>query len=142
MFCPCGRRSVHRTSSYSDTETQPAARPASCRRTTWLQPALSGGPTVTHCCTIPTVICTCSQNFPLSVDSIDMHWPFYSAATRRSARLPQLHVILDGRDTADATRIRHRLLYVGPRSHESTQLNATLVGLNADFVRLQRRIVE
>src|SRR6185437_11050603 len=72
MSCPCGRRSVHRTSSYSDTEIQPAARRTSCRRTTWLQPASSGGPTVTHCCTIPTVICTCLQNLPPSVDSIDL----------------------------------------------------------------------
>ena len=34
---------------------------------TSLQPALSGDPIVTHCCAIPTVICTCLQNLPLSV---------------------------------------------------------------------------
>jgi len=43
------------------------------------------------------------------------------------APLPEPHLILDGRDTADATHIRKRLLYVGVRSHESTQLNLWLL---------------
>jgi hypothetical protein len=54
-------------------------------------------------------------------------------AGSHGALLSELHVILDGRDAADAARVRQRLLYVGLRSYESAQLNSSLEGLDTDF---------
>src|SRR5512135_1825596 len=76
----------------------------------------------------------------------------FEEAARRSGRLEnrpvircgllQANVVLDGFHSADATRHGGRLVDLGARLHEATQLDHALERLDIDLRRTQRGFIE